>query len=452
MRSTAPDLHQPGRHFLMPSALKLIAGLAVLVVAGTLALMLPQASTRPLSLSEAAFTATSALAVTGLSVITPAADLTLFGQTLLLILIEIGGVGFMAGAVIILRLLGRKVYLADRLALRDSLGLPEPRAILTVTWRVILTTGILQLLGAMMLWLHWVRELPPGRAAFYALFHAVSSFCNAGFDLFTGAPIPNATFPTDGYSLTVIGALIVLGGLGIPVIADLLSWPEHRRRLALHTRITLFTYAALILVGTIGIWIGESRASLADLPPLQAFELAAFQAVSARTAGFAILPSWEGLTEASRWLLMPLMFIGSAPASMGGGVTTGTFAVLILSLWSYARALPDTRVGGRTLAAETVRRAGAVLTVSLLVVGAAAWLILVTHPVGATTALFEVVSAFATTGMSLSFTGQLNLFGRLVIMLVMFWGRLGALTIVVALAKPRPPQPIYYPEETLLIG
>lgn len=449
-RTSGPP--RPSRQYLLPSAVRLVGGLALLVVVGTLALALPQAATRPLSLDEAAFTATSALAVTGLSTITPASDLTRFGQVILLVLIEIGGVGFMAGAVVILRLLGRKVYLADRLALRDSLGLPEPRAVLTITWRVILTSAVIQVVGALQLWLNWVDELGPATAAFYAIFHAASAFCNAGFELFTGAAIPRPTFPTDGFTLFVIGSLVVLGGLGIPVIADLLTWPEHRRRLTLHTRVTLASYAALILLGTIGILIGEAGASLAGTPPVRAVQLAVFQAVSGRTAGFAVLPSWESLTEASRWLLMPLMFIGSAPASMGGGITTGTFAVMILSLWSYVRGLPDTRVGHRTLAAETVRRAGAVLTVSLLAVGAAAWLILITHPVSATVALFEVVSAFATTGMSLSFTGQLNLFGQLVIMAMMFWGRLGALTIVVALAKPRPPQPIFYPEETLLIG
>lgn len=262
----------------------------------------------------------------------------------------------------------------------------------------------------------------------------------------------------DGQAGGQLRELGARGGRGLvqrvwnPGHGDLLTWPEHQKRLTLHTRVTLGAYATLILIGGLGILIGEAGASLAGSPPLRAVQLAAFQAVSARTAGFAVLPSWEYLTEASRWLLMPLMFIGSAPASMGGGITTGTFAVMILSLWSYVRGLPDTRMGHRTLAAETVRRVGAVLTVSLLALGAAAWLILITHRVPATLALFEVVSAFAATGMPLSFTGQLNLFGQLIIMAMMFWGRLGALTIVVALAKPRPPQPIFYPQETLLIG
>ncbi len=201
---------QPGRHFAALGD-EVDRRARAASSSGTLALALPQAATRPLSLAEAAFTATSALAVTGLATITPASDLTRFGQVILLSLIEIGGVGFMAGAVVILRLLGRKVYLSDRLALRDSLGLPEPRAILTVTWRVILTSAIIQVIGAMQLWLNWVDELGPATAAFYAVFHAASAFCNAGFELFTGSSIPKSRFPTDGFSLTVIGSLIVLG-------------------------------------------------------------------------------------------------------------------------------------------------------------------------------------------------------------------------------------------------
>jgi trk system potassium uptake protein TrkH len=147
-----------------------------------------------------------------------------------------------------------------------------------------------------------------------------------------------------------------------------------------------------------------------------------------------------------------LMLIGCAPASMGGGITTGTFAVLALSLWAYVKGRPAARAGGRTIAWEAVRRASAILTVSLFVVGVATWLILLTHRTTLDIAMFEVVSAFATSGMTLAFTGQLNLFGQLVIMLVMFWGRLGALTIIVALAQQAPPESVAYPEEILLLG
>jgi trk system potassium uptake protein TrkH len=148
-----------------------------------------------------------------------------------------------------------------------------------------------------------------------------------------------------------------------------------------------------------------------------------------------------------------LMFIGCAPASMGGGITTGTFVVLMLALWTYTRRMPSISVGGRSLAVGTVRKAAAVLTTSLLAVMLATWLLLVSHPQASLAeALFEVVSAFATCGLSLSFTGDLNLFGQAVIMLMMFWGRLGALTLVVAIAQPHAIQRVSYPEEQILIG
>jgi trk system potassium uptake protein TrkH len=178
-----------------------------------------------------------------------------------------------------------------------------------------------------------------------------------------------------------------------------------------------------------------------------------FQSVSARTAGFAGIVSFEELTPASELLLIVLMFIGCAPASMGGGITTGTFAVLMLALWGYARGLPNAQIGGRTIAVGMVRKAAAVLTISLFLVLLSTWLILLTHPTASfDAAFFEVISAFATCGLTLAFTGELNLFGQLVIMLMMFWGRLGALTIIVALAKQQRHQPVVYPEEQILIG
>jgi trk system potassium uptake protein len=444
----------PTRRRILRTGLRLVVGLAILVVMGTATLMTPGMATRPLALREAGFTATSALAVTGLTVITPYQDLTTAGQLALLIMIEIGGVGFMTGAVVILRLLGRKIYLADRLALRDSLGLVEPRAIVSIMWRVVVTTLVIQGVGAILFWLNWRSELGGPRGLFYAFFHAVSSFCNAGFDLFSGSPYYRGAFPTDGSSLGISGALIVLGGLGIPVLADLITWPKSPRKLTLHSRITLLVYAILIALGAIGFLLAELRpgGTLVGLPLARSLELTTYQSISARTAGFTALPGFESLTGASQWLMMALMLVGCAPASMGGGITTGTLAVLTLSFWAYVKGQPVAVVGGRTIGWGAVRRASAILTVSLLLVIVATWLILMTHPVSLDMALFEVISAFATCGLSLAFTTELNAFGLLVIMVVMFWGRLGALTIVVALAQTAPPQAVTYPEETLLIG
>jgi trk system potassium uptake protein TrkH len=433
----------------LPPPLRLVTGLGLLAVVGTLILMLPGIGHGdPLSWNEALFTAMSALSVTGLSVIQVADDLTLFGQIVLLILIQIGGVGFMVLAVVVFQLIGRRISLLNRLALCNSLGLIDPGAILELTRRVLLSVTLIELGGALLLWLHWRDLYGPERAIFLAIFHAVSAFCNAGFDLFGRAGIP-----TDNLSLMILAALIFIGGLGIPVLSDLLTWPRSHR-LSLHTRITLGVVVVLLCAGGIGMFLGESvpGGALLEVSWPRRLGLTFFQSVSARTAGFAGIPI-EDLAPASQLLLMALMFIGAAPASMGGGITTGTFAVLVLALWGYARGLPSAQIAGRSLDPSMVRKAAAVLTVSLFVVLLAAWLILMSHgesrldPV-----LFEVISAFATCGLTLDFTGDLNLFGRLVIIFMMFWGRLGALTIILALAQQQPRQLVTFPEEQILIG
>jgi trk system potassium uptake protein TrkH len=443
--------------FRVPTALRLIAGLLALVVIGSLLLWFSQSgTTRPLSINEAIFTAVSALSVTGLSIIAPGRDLVFLSQVVLLLLIQIGGVGFMVVAVIVFQLIGRAVMLQDRLALRDSLGLLRTTEIVWLTRRVVFTAIVIELIGALLLWLNWRTTLPldEGTILFYALFHSVSAFCNAGFDLFNGLQqFPNGV-PNDGITLTLFGSLIFIGGLGIPVVSDLLVWPK-RRTLSLHSRITLFIAMLLTVSGTLSMFVSESLhpGALHEFDPIHRLGYSLFQSISARTAGYAGFANFDTLTPGSQMALLALMFIGSSPASMGGGITTGTFAVMLLGMWSYVRGLPNTQVRGRTIGQASIRKAGAVLTVSLIVVITATYMLVVTHPGAALDeALFEVVSAFATCGLSLGFTSQLNLFGQLVIMLVMFWGRLGALTIVAALAQQRRQSKVFYPEEQILIG
>jgi trk system potassium uptake protein len=441
----------------LPPAVRLVLGLALLVAIGTFLLMLPIAGTeRSLHFDEALFTATSALTVTGLATIIPAADLSLFGQVVLLVLMQIGGVGFMVVTVVILRVLGRKITLQDRLTLTDSLGLLVPGAIVQLTRNVLATVLMLEGIGALLLYLHWRtdEQLTEGQAAFFALFHAVSAFCNAGFDLFSGLPGYPEGIPRDNLSLILLGLLIFIGGLGIPVIADLLAY-RRRHHFSLHTRITLGVSASLLLCGTLGFFLAEGRliGALADESLGRRLLTAWFAATAARTAGFAAIPDLNDLTGASQVLMMTLMFIGCPPASMGGGITTGTFAILTISFWSFARGLPVAQFSGRSFAVGTVRKAAAVLTVALFLVLLATWLILMTHDVPIHVVTFEVISAFATCGLSLGLTYELNFFGQLVIILVMFWGRLGALTIVIALAQQQgKPQALVYPEEQILIG
>lgn len=453
MRSRRPQ----GSRRRLPVAARVILGLLFLIMIGTGLLMLPAVTVeRPLSFMDALFTAASALTVTGLSVVTVSAEFTPLGQWLLLLLIQIGGVGYMFMAALALRLIGRRVALLDRLALSTSLGLDKPTEILRILRRTFLGILAIEGIGALLLWLYWEAAgiTPPEGSVLYALFHAVSAFCNAGFDLFAGLARYPEGIPNDDISLLIMGALIFVGGLGIPVISDLFAW-RRRGRLTMNTRVTLGVVTVLVIVGWIGLYLPETRPGgvLYDAPWDQQLVHTWFQSVSTRTAGFPGLSDFEYLAPETQLLVMGLMFIGCAPASMGGGITTGTFVVLMLAVWSYARGLPTAQVGKRAIALGTVRRAGAVLTISIGAVIGATWLLLMTHDFTLNTALFEVVSAFATCGLSLGITAELNTFGRLVIILMMFWGRLGALTIVIAIAQSsRRVRLVQYPETSILIG
>lgn len=437
----------------LPVALRLLSGLAGLVLFGALLFMLPGMSTRPLAFHEALFTSASALTVTGLTVIIPGVDLTFPGQVLLLVLIQVGGIGLMVFTVVIFRLLGRRISLVDRMALRNAFGSLQPGAVLRLTSQVLAAVLMIETVGMLVLWLVWSPELENGVAAWYAIFHAVSAFCNSGFDLFVGLP-GYAAIPNDSGTILTFGSLIFIGSLGVPVVADLLA-VRSNRPLTLHTRLTLLMIAGMMLSSTLVLFVAEAvrPGVLAGEPWDRRLGLALFQSISARTAGFTGVESFEAISPPGQLILMLVMFIGASPASMGGGITTGTAVVLVIALWSYARNRPYPEVGGRTISTETVRRATAVLTISLMVIFSATLLLLLSDP-GLTFdgALFEVISAFATCGLTLAYTTRLNVFGQLVIILVMIWGRLGALTVMVALTRPVKQPLYYYPEEQIMIG
>jgi trk system potassium uptake protein len=454
-RISINDRVSSGNARQMPIALQLVVGLLVLISIGTALLMIPAASTRSLSFLEAFFTSTSASAVTGLSLLTISTDLTIWGQLILLLLVQIGGVGLIVSVVMVFRLIGRRVTLGERLAVTSSLGLDRPEEIALIMVRAIGLMLMIEGVGATLLFLHWRISgiVPAGRAAFYAIFHAVTAYCNAGFDLFYGLPeYPNG-IPTDPLSLIIIGGLIILGGLGIPIYMELIY--RRRRPFSLHMRLTLIISLVLILLGWAGFLISEYRQTgvLSSMPFGQRAILAWFQSVSARTAGFPGLPGFSELNFPSILMLIALMFIGTAPASTGGGITTGTFVVLWLAVTSYARGLDKIRVGKHTLPSSLLMRALVVFVISLTLVILATWLILLTNPFSLDQVLFEVVSAYSTTGLSLGITTGLNTIGRLIIIFTMFAGRLGAITIMISLlGGDKGNKLVDYPEESILIG
>ena len=450
-----PRQQRPPRLSQSQRGLGLVGGLALLAAVGTVLLSLPISSAGPpLTWNEALFTAVSAVSTTGMNVITPGQDLSLFGQLVLLVLMQLGGVGFMVAAVAVFRLVGKRVTFAERLTLRDSLGLISAGQILSLTSRILVAVLLIEALGAAVLWLVWWPQYGPLWSAYYAVFHSVSAFTNASFDLFAGSPTAPAGFPTDALTLLTLAALIFLGGIGIPVIADLLRYP-HRRSLSLHTRITLVTAVALLVIGTVLFYLTESRGGSAfDQETAGRLWLVSFfHSVASRTSGFVVSANFGQLAAPNAFLLTVLMFIGASPASMGGGITTSTLAVLVLAMWNFARGRSEIRVGRRSIPVEFLFKAAAVVTAASTAVAVTTWLLLYTQEnVTLTMALVESVAAFSTSGYSLGLTPRLNLFGQLLIAGLMFFGRAGTLTLIVALAQPRATAAVGYPEERILLG
>ncbi len=431
----------------------LVLGFALLSVVGTLLLRLPFAAAgRTLTWSEAFFTSVSATTVTGLAVITPATDLSIWGQLIVLLLIELGGVGFVTLSLVLFALIGRRIGLGERLLLQQSLGVMESVRIARLALYVFGSTLAIQLVGAALLWMRWAPTLGPGSAAYQALFHSVSAFCNAGFDLFAGTGTVLFGFGRDPYTLIVLMLLVTIGGFGVLVISDLVTYPKDRR-LSVHTRLTLIISGILTIAG-FAVVVADDLFAGTAFTGMQVGErvlVALFTVVSARTAGMTIFPI-EELSHASALVLMALMFIGGSPASMAGGVTLSTVAVLWVTVLSTVRGRPQGVVFGRVFPLETIAKAVAIMSVSTLLCFVGVLLLLALQPRGLLPAAFEVVSAFSNTGYSLAETARLSPVGRLLIAFLMFWGRLGPLTLVILLAQAEHPTLARYPSERIVMG
>jgi trk system potassium uptake protein TrkH len=349
-------------------------------------------------------------------------------------------------------LIGRRLGFAERLLLRQSLGVFHLVGIGRLTVTVFGGAVVIQLVGALLLWLRWWPALGAGPAAYQALFHSVSAFCNAGFDLFSGVDDVLFGFGSDPFTLVVLMALIVIGGLGLLVITDLLSWPWDRR-LMVYTKLILIISVVLTVIGVIIVLTDDALANMAPgvLSQGDHFWVGWFTVVSARTAGLTIIPI-DQLGEASILILIVSMFVGGAPASMGGGVTMSTVAVLIVAVIATVRGRPQAVAFGRTLPLETISKAVAIMTVSTLLCFIITLALLLRDAGDSLPVVFEVVSAFSNTGYSMSLTPNLDTIGRILIAFTMFWGRLGPLTLVVLLAQSERRSMALYPSEQIVIG
>lgn len=434
----------------------LVVGFAIIIFIGTILLMLPLATEGPHSLTwqEALFTAVSATTVTGLIVVGTEATFSIFGEIVILVLIQVGGIGFITLSVVLFRLIGRRVTIYERNLLRQTMGVEAGEGVVQLTLAVLFITVVIELIGALFFFTQWVQIMDWQQAIYYSIFHSVSAFCNAGFDLFQGLndPILLAS-RTNATIIMMMSLLITIGTLGITVIYDIIEWPRERH-LSLHTRLVLPFTLLLIATGTVLVIIDETLVAGHALSVFSTGErwlVAFFTVVSSRTAGLTMIPIAD-LGQASQLVILVWMFIGGAPASMGGGVGLSTVAVVLITLASTARGYRDVRTFERTLPTETVFKAVAVLTVSTVVVVIVTLSLALLGEGDLFPIAFEVVSAFSNTGYSLGITGSLGQTSRILLAFTMFWGRLGPLTLVVALAQRHSQTLIRYPEEKIIIG
>ena len=429
------------------------------ILAGTLLLVMPfcASGNRSIGLLPALFTATSSVCVTGLSVIDVGKDLSLAGQIIQLALIQVGGLGFMAFATLIMSALGKKMSLKSRLILRDSMNQSTLQGMVRLSLVFFLMAIVIETTGALLLMIRLV-PLYGAKGVWYSFFTSVSAFCNAGFDLFASGN-SMTHLAEEGYLLLVLALLIILGGLGFGVILECLHHRFRWKAFSLHAKIVLSATGILLVLGTLATLALEwtNPATLGALSAGDKWMNGLFQSVTLRTAGFAALDQ-ASLTDSSKLVGIPFMFIGASSASTGGGVKTTTAAMLILVVISVIRGRERISLFGREISADTVRRAITISLIGLAVVMLCACAISIFETgrgFDMLDILFETTSAFSTTGLSSLGTAGLSTPSQWLLLPLMYLGRVGPLTLGLALASRMErgrSAKVHYPEEKIMIG
>jgi trk system potassium uptake protein TrkH len=445
-----------------PATLVLTSFLLAITM-GTLVLKLPiSTSTGHIQWVDALFTATSAVCVTGLIVVDTGSYFTVFGQCAILTLIQIGGLGVMTISVTLFQWIGRNISFHQRMAMQDLFAHTPREDIFSLVKSIVLFTFGAEFIGAVFLTIHWSRELPILRAVYTAIFHSVSAFCNAGFALFSDSMMRYS----DNLLLnTIVCGLIVIGGIGFPVLYDLQCWiqfhTKNRCRLSIQTKTVLLTTFILIVSGALMFAVLE-RQALGETQSLSHRILTSlFQSITCRTAGFNTVDIGS-LKDATLAMMIFLMFIGASPGSCGGGVKTTTLA--LLAVFTRSRILRKRRVNmfKKSIPPETVTRSVSLVLVSVGIIGMVLFLVLINGPSNGYDAadpresflayFFEMVSAFGTVGLSMGVTPALNTWGKCWITLMMIIGRVGVLTFAYIIAGTSATKGVEYSEENLMIG
>jgi trk system potassium uptake protein TrkH len=431
----------------------LALGFAGIIVLGGLLLSLPISSSNGLGLAfiDALFTATSATCVTGLVVVDSGTYFSVFGQVVIMLLIQIGGIGFMTMTTLFAIVLKKRISLKERLILQEAMNQSSMEGIVRLIRKVVIYSVTIEVIGALLFTIRWSFDMSFGRALYFGLFHSVSLFNNAGFDLFGG--FRSLTLYVEDPLVNLVSILlIILGGLGFIVLSDLMDF-RKTRRLTLHTKVVLAATSILIAVGTIVVFIFEytNPMTLGSLNMGGQLLASLFQSVTPRTAGANTLDI-GALRQATQFFIIILMFIGASPGSTGGGIKTTTFTTLIGAVIAMIRGKEDVVFFHYRLAKDRIYKAITLTIICLFLVVMMAMILSTTEDHSFLMILFEVTSAFGTVGLSMGLTPELTTFGKFIIMFTMFAGRLGPVTLAYAL-QPKVEKELYrHPEGKIIIG
>ena len=423
-----------------------------LMALGTVLLKLPASTESGISWVDAFFVSVSCGSVTGLSTVTIPTTFTPFGQVVMMVLVQLGGLGIMTVTTIAALLIGQRVGFRGLLAVREEMeNVDSLRNTLRLLGQIAAITFAVELVGAVVLGAGFFRSgMGPGESAFQGVFHAIMAFCNAGFTILPGDGfIPYAG---DWLIVATLVAVITLGGLGFPVLVDLYRYRDDRR-LSVHSRLVLITSGVLLVVGVLSVALMEwtNPATLGGESASTRAAMSVFQGVTPRTAGFATVDYAE-MRDPTLVVQALLMFIGTAPTSTGGGVKVTTIALVFLIVLSQIRGQDRITLFWRELPRALVAKALAVLALSTVLIVVGTLTIMVSDRLALLPALFEITSAFGTTGLSLDVTPQLSAFGKIFVAVVMFLGRVGPTTFIIAMTVRQRPPTYKYPQEDIAIG
>ena len=433
----------------------------VTIMVGSLLLALPisSASGKSVSYIDALFTATTSTCVTGLVTVPTVSTWSTFGQVVILILIQIGGLGTITILSGVMMMMHRRFGIGDRLLRQDAFNLNSMSGLIRFVRKVLFGTLVIESIGALLYMFVFIPEFGL-KGIWISVFNSVSAFCNAGIDIIAENSLCN--YVTNPLITLVTSSLIILGGLGYIVWWDVLRvlktrTPQNRkvfRHLTLHSKIAITFTFILLLLGTILVFIFEynNPQTIGEMNFLDKLQVSFFQSVTTRTAGFASVPQ-ENLTNATAFVSTLLMMVGGSPVGTAGGMKTVTVAVLICSCFATIRNKNTTTLFKRTVSQDSIRKAIAVVIMFLTVSTISTVALMATHNASAFDVVYESVSATATVGLSRNFTSSLNLFGKLVIIFTMYFGRVGPISLAVALgSKPKGQNIITEPTEDISIG